>query len=135
VRDEAIVHGAYELVERDAYGRARQDPRRCRSVDPRTLDAHSGELLDRFHRAGVRARITYLDSPVGVPCFAVRIVSDNHPVVFEGYGCHGDRDVALCRALAEAAQSRVTAIAGTRDDIEEEVYAHQARLLLGSAAV
>jgi ribosomal protein S12 methylthiotransferase accessory factor YcaO len=42
--------------------------------------------------------------------------------VFDGYGCHLDRDVALVRALTEAAQSRVTAIAGTRDDIHRSLY-------------
>jgi ribosomal protein S12 methylthiotransferase accessory factor len=33
-----------------------------------------------------------------------------------GAGCHGDPNVALARALTEAAQSRLTRIAGSRDD-------------------
>jgi ribosomal protein S12 methylthiotransferase accessory factor len=43
-------------------------------------------------------------------------------VWFAGYGCHLDTDVALCRALTEAAQSRATAIAGTRDDLSPLAY-------------
>ncbi len=34
-----------------------------------------------------------------------------------GFGCHADRDVALSRALTEAAQARLTVISGARDDI------------------
>lgn len=42
-------------------------------------------------------------------------------------GCHRSRAVALLRALTEAAQSRLTMIAGTRDDIlvhqlDQEAY-------------
>jgi YcaO-like protein with predicted kinase domain len=36
---------------------------------------------------------------------------------FQGAGCHPDRTVALSRALTEAAQTRLTYIAGLRDDL------------------
>jgi ribosomal protein S12 methylthiotransferase accessory factor len=39
-----------------------------------------------------------------------------------GFGCHPDRAVALSRALTEAAQSRLTLIAGTRDDFVPGYY-------------
>jgi ribosomal protein S12 methylthiotransferase accessory factor len=39
-----------------------------------------------------------------------------------GAGCHADADVALSRALAEAAQARVTVISGARDDIGAAGY-------------
>lgn len=39
-----------------------------------------------------------------------------------GAGCHPDRGIALLRALTEAAQSRLTAIAGGRDDMFRSVY-------------
>ncbi len=42
---------------------------------------------------------------------------------FWGAGCHFDRDVALIRALTEAAQSRLTYIVGARDDLDHELYA------------
>jgi ribosomal protein S12 methylthiotransferase accessory factor len=131
--EEAIVHGLYELVERDALKRSRNDPALATPVDPATVTGPAGALVELFRVAGVRVTIEHLDSPVGVPCFTARIGSDNHPVEFEGYGSHLDVTVALCRALTEAAQSRVTAIAGTRDDIEEDVYEHQERTLGGDA--
>jgi ribosomal protein S12 methylthiotransferase accessory factor len=37
-------------------------------------------------------------------------------------GCHPQRSVALLRALTEAAQSRLTIIAGTRDDVIRTDY-------------
>jgi ribosomal protein S12 methylthiotransferase accessory factor len=57
-------------------------------------------------------------------------------------GCHPDRAVALSRALTEAAQSRLTVIAGSRDDVtraQYERYRHpdalsQIRTRLESAA-
>lgn len=42
---------------------------------------------------------------------------------FTGSGCHPDRAVALSRAVSEAAQSRLTLIAGARDDLGPEYYA------------
>jgi YcaO-like protein with predicted kinase domain len=42
--------------------------------------------------------------------------------VGEGYGCHPDRQIALIRALTEAAQARLTIIAGSRDDFWRRSY-------------
>jgi ribosomal protein S12 methylthiotransferase accessory factor len=40
----------------------------------------------------------------------------------EGAGCHPVRHIALVRALTEAAQSRLTAISGARDDMLRQQY-------------
>ncbi|GAA1973211.1 YcaO-like family protein [Amycolatopsis minnesotensis] len=116
ILDEAVLHGLYEVIERDALTRAGNGPVR-HLVDSRTVDGESGELFRRLRDAGVDAAADLLPSPTGLPCFRARIISDSFPVVFVGMGCHFDRDVALCRALTEAVQSRVTTIAGTRDDV------------------
>ena len=39
-----------------------------------------------------------------------------------GYGCHPAREVALLRALTEAAQVRLTVISGLRDDFRIDAY-------------
>ena len=41
---------------------------------------------------------------------------------FHGAGCHPDRAIALSRALTEAAQTRLTYIAGIRDDLLPAEY-------------
>jgi ribosomal protein S12 methylthiotransferase accessory factor len=41
---------------------------------------------------------------------------------YAGAGCHPDRNVALARALTEAAQHRLTRIAGSREDLPSSGY-------------
>jgi ribosomal protein S12 methylthiotransferase accessory factor len=44
-------------------------------------------------------------------------------------GCHPAREVALLRALTEAAQSRLTLIAGSRDDVAHGAFHEHERAL------
>ena len=118
---EAVLHALYEVVERDAISRA-QRAGAGRVVDPATIHGRARDLLERFAAADVRVRMELLPTPVGTPCFGVVIWSESFPVPFTGHGCHSDREVALCRALTEAAQSRVTVIAGARDDVGATQY-------------
>jgi len=59
----------------------------------------------------------------GLPAYLAAVI-DEAPGPFRpvglarGAGCHLDPAVALSRALCEAAQSRLTRVAGTRDDIQ-----------------
>ncbi|MGO8078030.1 YcaO-like family protein, partial [Rhizobium leguminosarum] len=39
-----------------------------------------------------------------------------------GFGCHPDPVRAALRAITEAAQSRLTSIAGSRDDFSPRIY-------------
>lgn len=68
-----------------------------------------------------------MTSDVGVPVFRCQIVDERDDAMrrglgVEGAGCHPSREVALSRALTEAAQSRVTLIAGARDDFKPSDY-------------
>lgn len=117
---EAVLHGLYEIVERDSLTRAE-------AVVPRHLDLASvtgpaRDLLDRLTAAEVDVEVEMLPSPTGLACYRATICSPTFPVRFAGAGAHLDRDVALCRALTEAAQSRVTEIAGARDDLTTGAY-------------
>jgi ribosomal protein S12 methylthiotransferase accessory factor len=128
---EAVAHAAWELVERDAVALfyasppADQGARRLKleSVEDPTCRS----LLDRFEAAGVGVAIWDITSDVGIATFLCSIVErEVDPFrrigLARGYGCHGDREVALCRALCEAAQSRLTRITGSRDDIQAEDF-------------
>ena len=64
---------------------------------------------------------------IGVAVFSCRLQeapgnqrSDFRP--FWGAGCHLSREVAFIRAVTEAAQSRLTYIAGSRDDLYRKYY-------------
>jgi YcaO-like protein with predicted kinase domain len=123
---EAISHALCELVERDAttlFRRATPKREREARVDPSTVgDAGCREVLDRLERAGVDACLWEITTDIGIPAFQCTIVdhepSPARPIgPMTGMGCHPSRGVALLRALTEAAQSRLTLITGSRDDV------------------
>nr|PZN27791.1 MAG: hypothetical protein DIU78_04235 [Pseudomonadota bacterium] len=124
---DAIAHGLCELVERDALalfyelGPERQAARRVAlaSVD----DPCCRSLVQQFERAGVGVAVWDMTTDVGVAAFLCSVGErELDPLrrvgTARGYGCHPDRAVALRRALTEAAQSRLTRIAGSRDDLQ-----------------
>ena len=128
---EAVVAALCELIERDAIALWRSaDPAATagRRVDPETVDDEACRvLLRRIDDADLQLSILDLTSDIGVPVFASRLIdcASDGPVAFGpawGFGCHPARAVALSRALTEAAQSRLTQIAGARDDIDPASY-------------
>ncbi|HYL80379.1 MAG TPA: YcaO-like family protein, partial [Candidatus Acidoferrum sp.] len=128
---EAISHGICEVVERDAatlwchLPREKQDRTR---VDLDSVDDDAcREVIERFSRAGVAAAVWEATADTGIPAFICDVVEDDpnplRPIgATWGVGCHPSRGVALLRALTEAAQSRVTIIAGSRDDVPRDQY-------------
>lgn len=149
---EAVLHGACELIERDAetlwylggdkaFGRTR--------VDPGTVNAPAARrLVDTLADAAMEVLIWDMTSDVGVASFGAflfdpesRAHLNPYPLAY-GSGCHPDREIALCRALTEAAQCRLTMIAGSRDDLPasdrrdlafDRGMAHRQRLLRAPA--
>jgi ribosomal protein S12 methylthiotransferase accessory factor len=81
--------------------------------------------LDLFADAGISVQMWDMTSDVGVPVYYCSIKEAN-PFgaiqTFGGSGCHLSKEIALSRALTEAAQSRLTFIAGSRDDLFPDVY-------------
>ena len=129
---EAVLQGLLELVERDAEALFRLGGAQSRAASRVELasvdDANARSLVARLERAGLRAMIWDMTSDIRLPCFSVVIfdlASDpdlNPRPAAEGSGCDFDRGAALCRALGEAMQSRLTSIAGSRDDLSAARY-------------
>ncbi|MFP2933751.1 YcaO-like family protein [Pyxidicoccus sp. 3LG] len=128
---EATLHGLCEVVERDATtlwhvrgARAQAGTR----LDLDTVDDSAcREVLEKYARAGVAVGVWETTSDLGVPAFTCSIVDrelePQRPVaVASGMGCNPSREVALLRALTEAAQSRLTRISGARDDLHRKAY-------------
>lgn len=129
---EAVLAALCEVVERDADSLWRQradgDRSKCR-VDLSTVDDPACRaLLERYDKAGVHVVAWDITSDVGLAAFRVVIVDGESDELLRpmpgayGAGCHPRREVALARALTEAAQSRLTTISGTRDDLSREMY-------------
>ncbi|MEV5880675.1 YcaO-like family protein [Streptomyces sp. NPDC052101] len=117
---EATLHALLETVERDVLHDDYVSGSRFRTlVEPATVtDPYCRDLVGRFLDAGMWLEIAWVDNAYGVPVCAAYIWSEDYPVTFAGSGCHFAPQIALSRALTEAAQSRLTCIAGTRDDLD-----------------
>lgn len=121
---EAVAHGLYELIERDAVAADEQ----------LRFSAERGLRLETVTSALARSVLTTLNSagrlfvhvprsPFDRPCFEAFFESDDIPhVTFFGAGAHPRPQVALIKALVEVAQSRLTYIAGSRDDLDRRIY-------------
>ena len=127
---EAISHALCELIERDAVTlwHHRPEPaRQATRIDLASVDDPGCRaLLEKYERAGVDVAVWDTTSDVGLPTFFCTIVDREDSGWLappaSGSGCHPARAVALSRALTEAAQSRLTVIAGSRDDVRPEAY-------------
>jgi len=128
---EAINAAIYELVERDAVALWVAQPIQLRArwaLDLTSIDEPDcRELLARYEAADIAVRVWNVTSEIGIAAFLceIRDLSPRDPRQlrrFHGSGCHADRAIALSRALTEAAQSRLTYIAGIRDDLSPAEY-------------
>ncbi|WP_203909214.1 YcaO-like family protein [Rhizocola hellebori] len=141
--EEAICHALSEVVERDAWTMAELVCNRLRTVvatrvanappgsvqwledkhpalDLGTLPTAPARYAQMFADAGVHLVIRNVTSATGVPTFAALIREDLGPTVsagHAGYGSHPDAEVAVMRALAEAAQSRAVDLQAVREDL------------------
>jgi ribosomal protein S12 methylthiotransferase accessory factor len=136
---EAVLHGLYEVVERDAIAVWRAGGARVRDATVADLDSVDSPLnrtvLERYRAANVAVRVWDATSDIGLPCFVALAVAPDDGVEPElGSGCHADREVALSRALTEAAQARLTRISGARDDFTPEGYDLAAKAERGAMA-
>lgn len=125
---EAVSHGLCEVVERDArtlWQHRAPGSRARRVLDPRSItDADCQSILARFEAASLQVRMWDVTSDVGIASFVCLVMGregdDTDPEF--GSGCHPVREIALLRALTEAAQARNTTITGARDDFHARLY-------------
>lgn len=123
---EAILHALYEVIERDAHAlwKRRTDTTVTR-VDVGAVNHPAiRQLLDLYEAAHLVPLVWNMTSDVGVATMRViAFDAETDPVMNPmpaayGAGSHLDRVTALVRGLTEAAQSRLSYIAGSRDDLD-----------------
>ncbi len=117
---EAIVHGLCEVIERDAEAAWRRAGGDRRLVLDTITDPVCRELIERIVATG--ARIFVWDLGGIIPVIGCAIMEDPREPAwralgfYQGFGAHLVPEVAIARAITEAAQTRLTYIAGGRDD-------------------
>ena len=129
---EATSHAICEIVERDAVAlwslRGGVSTTDCR-IDPRSVtDPDCQRVLQLLDAAEVSYGIWDATSDVGLATFVCVIVDRQSEDIRQlyyatGSGCHPSREVALLRAISEAAQCRLTYICGARDDAGRDFFA------------
>lgn len=128
---EARVAALTEVIERDAeaaWYMATPARRATARLDiERDLPAVPAALIERFRARACEPLVWDASERHGVPvylCFLIDRRGAAHGGLSPafGAGCHPDAEVALLRALTEAAQSRVMLVSGMREDIASELY-------------
>lgn len=137
-RDEAVLHGLLERIERDAlalWAVTGSHRRFSARIDPSSFDDDRViEMLARVEGAGLEIALFDVTTNLEVACVSAllrpRQGKDQLPIrhvdVTLGAGAAFCPQHAAARAIAEAVQSRMTFIAGARDDLVPEIYSRPA---------
>ncbi len=141
---EALSSAICELIERDAVAVWSASAIRARAG--RALDVASVDdpdcctLLAKYTQAEISVRLWNVTTDIGIAAFVCDIRDPSTSELgrlhrFQGAGCHPDRAIALSRALTEAAQTRLTYIAGIRDDLLASEYEEPANAEIADAVL
>jgi ribosomal protein S12 methylthiotransferase accessory factor len=120
---EAVSHALCEVIERDATSLWHQSHPVLQSrtrLDLSTVnDDDCRWVLERLREASLDVGVWEITTDIGVPAFHCLAQDRSGEIdhVGSGNGCHPTREIALLRALTEAAQVRTTYIVGSREDI------------------
>lgn len=126
---EAAVHGLCELIERDAstlwYLGTQQRCTRSAIAFHQSSEPRIREVVDRVERAGFHLMAFDLTTDLGVPTVMALLWSGRPRAYFDvasGVCAHPSSVQAFIGAVEEAAQTRISNIAGSRDDIDPGEY-------------
>jgi oxazoline/thiazoline synthase len=106
-REEAIVQGFLELVERDAYAVWWYNRLQRAEVDLKQFDdSYVRDLQAQFAEIGRRLWVLDITSDLGIPTYVAIMhwTQHGHENIEFGSGAHFDRRIALLRSLTELTQ-------------------------------
>lgn len=125
VLEEAILHGLLEVIERDAISTAQFTRNLGKEIVLTEEDGYLYELARKFKDAGIDLKIWLVPTDTGIPTIiaATDDVKLKDPALLVmGAGSHLKPEIAIARAITEAAQSRVVQIQGAREDTDREGF-------------
>ncbi|MDQ6436583.1 YcaO-like family protein [Mesorhizobium sp. LHD-90] len=128
---DAITHGILECIERDAIARALRTHGflQHQRIDPATIDdPRVLALLAEIARKDMVVGLWLVPSPVGLPVIWCHLMENNPRetallhLPADGSAAAYDPAAAVVQAIHEAAQARLAAISGARDDMTRASY-------------
>ena len=127
---EAILHGIFEVIERDAWSIFELTHKNYSQINTNTIESDIiNETLEKFTSNGINIKLMDLTADIGVTTIAASAddtVTRDAGLLTLGMGTHLDPEVAILRALTEVAQSRATQINGAREDTVRADFAREA---------
>jgi ribosomal protein S12 methylthiotransferase accessory factor len=121
--EEAVLHGLLEVIERDALSIAEYTKNPGKEIILSEGDGLNYELKRRMEETGIMVKLWLLDSDIDIPTVVAALddtVLKDPALLVMGAGSHLSPEIAVTRALTEAAQSRVVQIHGAREDTDRE---------------
>ena len=120
VIEEAVLHGIFEVVERDAWSIFELTKRNKKQIDLDTIENETvSELVEKFTEQGIKIKLMDITADLKIPTIVASAddtVLKDAALLTLGVGTHLNPEIAAIRALSEVAQSRATQIHGTRED-------------------
>jgi putative methanogenesis marker protein 1 len=125
VIEEAILHGLLEVIERDAISIAQFSRNLGKEIVLTEEDGYLYELASKFKDAGIELKVWLVPTDTGIPT-VIAVTDDvklkDPALLVMGAGSHLKPEIAVSRAITEAAQSRVVQIQGAREDTDREGF-------------
>ena len=130
VLEEAILHGIFEVIERDAWSIFELTHKNYSQIDLNSIESDIvNDTIDKFESEGIKIKLMDFTADINVPTIAASAddtVTKDAGLLTLGMGTHLDPEVAILRALTEVAQSRATQINGAREDTVRADFAREA---------
>lgn len=130
ILEEAILHGIFEVIERDAWSIFELTHKNYAQIDVGSIESDIiCETIDKFESEGIKIKLMDLTADINIPTIAASAddtLTKDAGLLTLGIGTHLDPEVAILRALTEVAQSRATQINGAREDTVRADFAREA---------
>ena len=130
ILEEAILHGIFEVIERDAWSIFELTHKNYAQISLDTIESNIvNDTIEKFESQGIKIKLMDFTADVKVPTIAASAddtVTKDAGLLTLGMGTHLDPEVAILRALTEVAQSRATQINGAREDTVRADFAREA---------
>lgn len=120
VLEESILHGIFEVIERDAWSIYELTHKNSYQIDLSTIKSPAiNNILEKFANEEIHIKLMDITADINVPTIlasADDTLLKDAGLLSIGIGTHLNPEIAVLRALTEVAQSRATQIQGARED-------------------